>query len=170
MFKKVSKIVVLSIISASLLLPCVYAEDLKIGYVDISKVFDSYEKTKDKNDDLEKITSKKQNERENMVDDIQKLRKEMQIMSDEGKEKQREVLKDKITKLQEFDRDIRNKLKMERDEIMKELLEEIKNSIETFAKKNNYDLIFYRSALLYNVDSLDITSGIIDILNSNYKK
>jgi Skp family chaperone for outer membrane proteins len=147
-----------------------FAQDLKIGYVGISKVFDEYKKTKDENKKLEDISSEKQQEREKMVSQIQKIREEMKMMSDKGQNKQRQVLEEKVLELQNFDRKARSELKMKRDEIMKEILDQIQSTVQKYAKDKKYDLIFYRNALLYHNENLDVTQDIINVLNSQYKK
>lgn len=148
----------------------VKAQDLKVGYIDISRVFDNYKKTKKQNEKLEKLSSEKQKKREKIVSDIKKLRKEMEMLSEKGKKKKRSNLQGEISKLQKFDRETRNKLKMKRDNIMKKILKDIKEASSTYAKKNDFDLILYKNALLYSGKKMDITSKIVKILNSNYKE
>jgi Skp family chaperone for outer membrane proteins len=59
---------------------------------------------------------------------------------------------------------------MKRDEIMKEILDQIQSTVQKYAKDKKYDLIFYRNALLYHNENLDVTQDIINVLNSQYKK
>lgn len=167
------KIVIRSALFSIILLfsiSAVKAESLKIGYINISKVFDNYKKTKVQNKKLEEMSSKKQKEREQIVADIKKMRKEMKMLSEKGKKKKRSSLKNKISELQKFDRETRSKLKMQRDDIMKLILDDIKEATRTYATKNNFDLILYKNTLLYSENKMDLTSKIINILNSNYKK
>jgi len=170
MVKKLFKTIILCSFIITLMFSSVSAASLKIGYVDISKVFDNYKKAEVENKELENASLEKQKQREKLVESIQKLREEMKIMSEEGKKKRNPDLIEKMSELRAFDREARNDLKLQRDKIMRDILEDIQEAIGTYAKKNKFDLIFYRNALVYNADHLDVTSEVIKILDSKYKK
>ena len=56
----------------------------KIGYVDLARVFDEYNKTKDFDKQLEGKGASKQAERDRMVADVKKLRDEAELLSAKG--------------------------------------------------------------------------------------
>ena len=59
----------------------------KIGYIDLSKAFDEYQKTKDFDKELEGKGDMKQKDREKVVQDIRKMREELELMNKNSREK-----------------------------------------------------------------------------------
>jgi len=141
------------------------AEEIKIGYINLSKTFDEYEKTQQHEKSLEQRSDKKEKERQKLVEDIKKLKDEMVLLSDKGKEEKEPIIDEKIRNLQEFDKETRDELRQERDEIVRDILREIDKVIQDYGKKNGYTVILNDRVLVYGNETIDITQDIIDILN-----
>src|SRR4051812_6720691 len=77
------------------------AGEQKIGYVDLAKVFDDYQKTKDFDKQLEGKGTAKQGERDKMVADIKKMRDEAELLSAKAKDDKQAAIDEKIKSLQE---------------------------------------------------------------------
>ena len=169
---KLLKVAVLSLVILASVSACPMASagEIKMGYINLGKTFDEYEKTKESDGALEKKGDKKEKEREKMVDKIKKLKDEITLLSNKGKEEKQPVIDEKIKKLQEFDQEVRNELKEERDEMVRDILREIENVIQDYGKKHGYTTILNDRVLVYGDESIDITQDIIDILNKGYKK
>jgi outer membrane protein len=147
------------------------AADLsKIGYVDLGKVFDEYQKTKDSEKELGKKGETKEAERGKIVADLRRLQDELETSSDKEKEKKQGQVEDKVKQLQDFDRETRTSLKKERDTTIRDILQEIDKVIQEYGQKGGYTLILNERALLYEAKELDLTDKIIGILNEGYKK
>ena len=142
----------------------------KIGYVDLARVFDEYQKTKEFDKQLESKGSGKQNEREKMVNEIKKLRDEAELLSASAKEDKQAVIDEKIRTLQEFDRSTRSTLGKERDTMVRDILKEIELVVQDFGKSQGYNFIFYDRALAYKGESHNLTSQVIKVLNDAYTK
>ena len=142
----------------------------KYGFVDISKVFDSYKKTKNYDKVLEKEQKAKEKERDKKEAEIKKLEEKISLLSDAKKAKQEKVLEEKRQKLYEFMQGASVDLRKERDEKIKEILLDIQDIIDDYAKKNKFTLIFNDRVLLYANKSLDLTDEIAKILNGKNKK
>jgi outer membrane protein len=142
----------------------------KISYVNLGKVFDEYQKTKDFDEVLEKERKDKQAQREKMVKEIRKLKDALELMSKKAKEKKQTEIDQKIKKLQEFDREVNTELKQKRDSMVREILKEIDTTIQEYGQKEKYDMILDGRSLLYSNDSIDITDHILKILNERYKR
>ena len=151
-------------------LPLVNAEGIKIGYINLGKTFDEYEKTKQSDKSLEKKGDKKEKARQKLVDEIKELKEEMVLLSDKGKEEKQTIIDEKIRNLQEFDKETRDELRQDRDEMVRDILREIDKIIQDYGKKNGYTVILNDRMLVYGNETIDITQDIIDILNKNYKK
>lgn len=147
-----------------------YAAGEKIAYMDLSKVFDDYNKTKDFDKQLESKGNVKQGERDKLVAEIKKLKDEMDLMSDKGKEAKQRAIDEKIKKLQDFDRETKDALRKERDDMVRQILKEIKDVVEEFGKKEGYVLILDNRAILYGTEGDNLSDKILSTLNARYKK
>jgi outer membrane protein len=147
-----------------------YAQEYKLAFIDIDKVFDSYKKTKDLEQVLKDKTEAKQKKRDELVNEIKSLREELQLLKDEKRREKEAVIEEKLNALQGFDQQVRSELQRERDRMLRDILSDIDKAVETFGKKNSYTFIFNGRMLLYKNASLDVTNKIIKNLNAQYKK
>jgi len=142
----------------------------KFGYVDLSRAFSEYSKTKDYDKTLNDKQDVYDKEREKKVNDVKQLQDKMNLLSDKEKEAQKPQLEDKIKALQDFDRQQQTDLRKEQDEKMKEILKDIEGAVKTYAEKEGYTMVFNDRVLVYQNKSLDITDKIMVILNKGYKR
>ncbi len=140
----------------------------KIGYIDLSMAFDEYQKTKDFDKELENKGDMKQKEREKVVQEIRKMREELELMNKNAREKKEIDVEAKIKSLQDFDQEAKLDLTKERDNMVKDILEEMSDVIKEYGEKNGYSIIINNRVLLYGDSGMDLTSGIIKILNDKY--
>lgn len=146
------------------------AEEIKIGYINLGKTFDAYEKTQRYEKSLGEKGDKKEKDRQKLVDEIKALKDEMLLLSDKAKEEKQTKIDEKIKSLQEFDQETRDELKQERDEMVRDILREIDKVIQEYGKKNGYTVILNDRMLVYGNEAIDITQDIIDILNKKSKE
>ena len=142
----------------------------KIGYVDLAKVFDDYQKTKEFDKNLETKGASKQGERDRMVAEIKKLRDEAELLSAKAKDDKQAQIDDKIKALQEFDRATRDNLRKERDVMVRDILKEIETVIQDFGKAQGYTFIFNDRVLVFKSEGSDLTNQITKTLNDSYAK
>jgi len=146
-----------------------YAAD-KLAYIDLSRTFTEYNKTKD----YDKVLTDKENsyttDRDTKVDEIKKLQDKFNLLSDKEKEAKKNEIETKSKSLQDFDRQKQTDLRKEQDDKMKELLKDIEGAVKQYAEKEGITLVFNDRVLVYETKAMDITDKIIDILNKNYKK
>ena len=148
----------------------VFAESQgKIGYIDLSRAFDEYQKTKDFDKELEGKGDMKQQEREKVVQDIRKMREELELMNKNAREKKETDIESKIKSLQDFDQEAKTDLTKDRDNMVKDILKEMSDVIKEYGEKNGYSIIVNDRVLLYGDSGLDLTNEIIKILNDKYK-
>ncbi len=147
-----------------------FAQELKIGYIDVSRTFDEYTRTKEADAALEKKGLDKEAQRTKMVNEIKKLKEELDLAAEKVKPEKQKLLEDKLKALQEYDRAAREDLGKERDNIVKEILKEIDGVIQEFGKKEGYIFIFNERVLLYKDKTKELTENIISMLNSRYQK
>jgi len=148
-----------------LFLNAAHAAD-KFAYVDLTKVFSEYVKTKDFDKALGERQKAYEAERDKMINELKQLQDKMNLLSDKEKEAKRPDLETKVKNFQDVDRQKQADLRKEQDEKMKELLKDINDAIKQFAEKEGYTLIFNDRILVYQDKNLDITDKIIDIVNA----
>ena len=147
-----------------------YSEGLKIGYVDIFKIFNDYEKTKQYDKTLEGRKEEAEKQLEEKKSTLEKMQKKLSILKEEEKEKEREKISKVVKEYQELERKAFIDIKKARDEKMKEIIDDIDKVVDDYAKKNGFNLIVNENAVLYGDKIMDITSDILKIANKQHKK
>jgi len=142
----------------------------KFGYVDLSRIFSEYNKTKD----YDKVLSDKEesysSEREKKVNEIKSFQDKMNLLSDKEKEAKKADLETRVKSLQDYDRQKQTDLRKEQDEKMKEILKDIEDAVKQYAEKEGFTLVFNDRVLVYQTKNLDITGKIVEILSKGYTK
>lgn len=152
-----------------LLQGAVYAAD-KIAYVDLSRSFSEYEKTKEYDKTLGEKQTAYETERDKMVNEVKKFQDKLNLLSDKEKDAKKGDMETKIKNLQDFDRQKQADLRKEQDEKMKEILKDIEDAVKAYSEKEGYTLVFNDRVLVYQAKNLEITDKVIEILNKGYKK
>jgi Skp family chaperone for outer membrane proteins len=142
----------------------------KIGCVDLSRLFDEYNKTKDYDKILEEKQKAFESERDKKVNEVKQIQDTMNLLSEKEKATKKDALEQKVKALQDFDRDKTQDLRKERDERMKEILKDIEKAVSDYAAKESYTLVFNDRVLVYQDKNLDITEGVLKILQGLYTK
>ena len=148
----------------------VLAKDLKFGYVDVFKVFNDYNKTKDFDQKLQEKKDKAAGELDKKKEELIKLQNKLSLLKDKKKEKQEKALIEAAGEYKGLERSVETDIRKERDEKMKEIIKDIDKVVKEYAEKNKYDLILNQNAVLYGNKVKDITSDILKEANKSYKK
>ena len=138
----------------------------KIGYVNLSLVFDTYEKTKKFDKELEQEAEQKRKERDVLVQAVKKLRDEIELLSQDKRGPKQGEIDEKIKQLQAFDKDAREVLRKKRETMLREILQEIDVVVKEFGDKEGYDYILNDRVLLYKDEASDLSQKIIQKLNA----
>ncbi len=146
------------------------AQAQKIGYLDLSKTFDNYEKTKDYDKTLEAEHDAYQKERNVKIEKIQELQGKLALLKEDEKQKQQDEIDKLITELREFDQVRGTDLTKKRDDKIREILLEVEDLVSGYAKKEGYDFILNDRVLIYGQETMNVTDAILELLNANYKK
>ena len=145
--------------------PVVSAQELKIGYVDMAKVFDGYAKTQTSDAALEKKGKQKEAELKGRMEELQKMRQSLELLSAEAREAKAREIEQRADALQRFRTHTAQDLRRERDAIAKGLLEEIQRGVQAFADANGFSLILDGQAIVYGQDASDVTDEVLAALN-----
>ena len=140
----------------------------KIGFVDIARVFDDYQRTKTSDKELEGKGKEKETELKGRVEELKKLRDGLELLSDKAKEERQKQVEEKSDELQRFQLAAQNELRRQRDSVAREILKEINDEVQAYAKAQGYDLVLNERTLVYGSQEMDVTDPILKQLNDHY--
>ena len=167
--RKVLAVVIITVFSF-LSLGRVHAAGEKIGSVDVGKLFDEYEKTKEYSKGLEQKASSYEKERDVKISEIKQLQDKLNLLTEAEKEKQQKDLEDKVKAARDFTLTRETDLKKEGDDRLKEVAKDIEEATSQFAKKEGYTMIFNDRVFAYSNKASDVTDKVLETLQANYKK
>jgi outer membrane protein len=170
------------------------AQSLKIGTVDMKRIFDSYYKTKDAESKINEARNAAKKELEDRMDiakraleEVKKLDEDIQKpeLSKEAKEQKSKIRSEKATELQNMDREIRE-FQASREKQLQEqsvrmragIVDDINAVVSARVKAESYNLVFDKSGpslngvpiVLYAMDSYDFTDTVVTALNKTRGK
>lgn len=149
----------------------VYSKDLKIGVVNVEKIYADYEKAKSVRDEIQSKRKEKQDELSKKQSELKKLKEEYDQkkgkLKGEEKEKYEKKINDLTAEINTFVNLTNRQLIDENRKKTQELLNDIAKVIQDYASKNGYDLIIDKKSLPYFNPSFDISEEIIKILNQS---
>jgi len=146
------------------------ADGLKIGYVELSKVFDGYQKTKEFDAMLQSQGETFQKQRDAMVQKIQDAQTKLDLMSDAQKTTMQADIEKQKNDVLAFDKEKRAELGKKRDDKVREILSEIQNAASAIAKKEGYTYVLNDRVMVYGDTQFNITNEVLKAVNDSYKK
>jgi Skp family chaperone for outer membrane proteins len=137
----------------------------KLAYIDLSKTFSEYNKTKDFDKKLTDKESAYITERDKKLGDFNALKDKYALLSDKEKDAKKNELESKAKSLKDFITQKEGDLRKEQEEKMKEILNDIQAAVKDYSEKNGITLVFNDRVLVYQLKALEITDEVIAILN-----
>ncbi len=167
------------------------AESFKIGVVDISGVFEKYEKRKDLDQELKDLEKQFQNEINKKRKDIINLDEETQLLDlgSESRRKNEELLERRNVELEGYAKFAERKLLRRYKDFFENIYDTVVKEVEAIGIREGFDLIIKKEepelksgqisdlqfkigirTVLYHSKAVDVTSKVIESLNTNYLK
>lgn len=170
-----------------------FGAELKVGIVDMARVFNEYPETKVADAAIEKQVQEFEGERKQMVEDFQKLKEEFdtarkdaanKAWSDEvRKEKETRLeakyngIRDQQQKISETDDFRKKQIADQRSRLRERILGKLQLVLADYAKQKGLTLVLDRSetsasrvpAVLYSADDMDITADILKLTGGDEK-
>lgn len=142
----------------------------KIGFVDMEKVFERYQKTIELKERLQKEGKERLAERKTMVEEINKLKDEADLLRNEAKKKKEEVVDEKVKALYQFEEKVKREALQKQSRLQEEILGEIREALADIGKKEGYDALFAytNDDIGYHAEGLDITDQVVKLLNKKH--
>lgn len=142
----------------------------KLASVDVGKLFDEYQKTKEFDKGLEQKAGAYEKDRDSRISEIKQLQDKLSILTDKEKENKQKELEEKIKSAREFTLSKEAELKKERDDRLKDVLKDIEATVGEYAQKEGYSMVFNDRVFVYSNKANDITAKVLEILQADYKK
>lgn len=147
-----------------------WANQIKIGYINVFDVFDNYEKTLEYDKNLEKEKSKQEETLIKQKEQIEKMQSGLSLLKESEKEKKGNEIEKAINDFRVLEKEVYDNIKKQRDEKMQEILEDMNVVVGEYAKNNEFDFIINETAVLYGNKVMNITQDILKLMNERYKK
>ncbi|HOD11816.1 MAG TPA: OmpH family outer membrane protein [Candidatus Omnitrophota bacterium] len=139
---------------------------LKIGYVNLTVIFDKYQKTVDYDKVLEQRSTDYKKQRNDLVAKIQEAERRITLLKEEERMKVAQQIEKDKQALMDFDQKKQTELRKDRDDKIREILLEIESVVKAYAQREKYDIILNDRVLIYGAESFDLTQRILDSLNA----
>jgi Skp family chaperone for outer membrane proteins len=167
------RIVKFSIILTIVLTLCASAayaqKDMKIGFVDLSRLFDEHHKTAAYDVQLEGEHKQFENTRNAKIEKIQEAQGKLALLNEDKKAQLEAEIEKLKAELLEFDRGQKTSLTKDRNEKIREILLEIEQQVSSYAEKEGFDVILNDRVLIYGNPAKDLTDKILTQLNASKK-
>lgn len=163
MFKKIGVVLCGFLISLSLSGLAQASE--KLAYIDLSRAFSEYNKTKDYD---KKLTDKENiymGDRDKRIGEFNAYRDKFALLSDKEKDAKKNELESKAKVLKDFITQKEGDLRKEQEEKMKEILNDIQAAVKEYSEKSGITMVLNDRVLVYQMKSQDITDEVIKIIN-----
>lgn len=149
-----------------------YADDTRIGYVDMRKVLNETKAGKRAKDDLEKTIKQRQG---NIDRDQQQLKnmqdafeKEQLLLSETQKQARQKAFEEKVRAFQQSTAEAEREVQQKQAEYTRKAIPEIRAVIRDVAKEEKLTLVFEKNEMpvLYAADGPDLTAKVIQRLDA----
>ncbi len=141
------------------------AAEMKIGAVNVARVFDSYERTKQLDAVLGKKGKQKESELEGRMSELKRLREGLELLNAEARMAQERQIETKADELRRFRQNTAEDLRRERNQLAQDVLKEIQQAINAYAKANGFSLILDQRSIVFQQDVHDVTDEVLTQLN-----
>jgi outer membrane protein len=166
MFKKI----IFVLVSISLSIASVGAAELKIGTVDLQKIFAGAPQRTIIVDKIKKQLEDKSNALKTLAELIEKTqvdaKRDAPTMTDEQKISVQRELQEMSTKAQTMQKNLQEDFQRAQQVEGQKLQEKINQTIQKIAKAEAFDLVLRSETIAFQTGSLDITNKVITVLSN----
>lgn len=143
---------------------------IKVGYVDVQKIFDSCPSVQKATLNLKKEIEMKQGSIAKGEGEIIKLQNELKdkevVLSEAEKKKRQKEIEDKITSLRKKAESDRLALMAREKRLTQSIINSIRDILTGIAKKEKISLVLEKDSVLYSTEAVDLTEKVIEELGS----
>lgn len=149
-----------------------YAEDTRIGYVDMRKVLNESKAGKRAKDDIEKLVKQRQGVLDREQQQLKSMReayeKEQLLLSDAQKQAKQREFEEKVRAFQQSTAEAEREVQQKQNEYRRKAIPDIQAIIRDLAKAEKLTLVFEKNEMpvLYAIDGPDLTAKVIQRLDA----
>jgi outer membrane protein len=153
-----------------------YAENVKIGVVDLMKALNASDTGKKAKSELESLVKEKQAVLDRKGKEIEKLKsdldKQVSVLSAEAKKSREDDLQKMLREYQRLVQDSQNEVKKREGELTGDILKEIRAVIDKIGEERGYTVILEdaEGVVLFSKKEIDITPLVIKRYNESKAK
>ncbi len=149
----------------------VFAAEIKVGYVDLNKVFndsqpgiEAKKEFKEKLEKIRKILDEKQDKLKKLKEDLEK---KGAMLNEKAREEKENEYKEKLKEYQKQASEFEDELRQKNIEVTNQMLSELRELISKMAKEEGYAVIIEKNegGVIYLSPSIDITDEVIKRYN-----
>jgi len=137
----------------------------EIAVVDVEAVFKDYKKSQLSRERIEKSRADMEARGQEMLDEINKLVKETNLLSDDARKEREDRLKEKSAALDVYRRGATQDLLDRTNEEYQKLISDVRSAAEAVAARRGIKVVLDSTAVLYSGKGLDITGEVVAELN-----
>lgn len=153
---------------------CLAAGDIKIGYVDFSKLQTESKAGISAMKTIESMFKDKQSQLDQRQTELEKAMQEFEkqapILSEDVRKQKEDKLQRDYKDLQRFKQDAEEELNKKKNELASSMFKDVSEMITRYGKEEGYTLILERSVVLYAPEAVDITDKIIKVYDESKGK
>ncbi len=153
-----------------------YANDIKIGFVDLLRALNESDAGKKAKADLEFLVKSKQITIDEKGKALEKLRSELEkqssVLSKKARNDKEDELEISIKEYQRLVSDSQNEIKKKESEFTDEIIKQLREVIQEIGKEEGYTIILEKAMgiVLYSEKEIDLTDTVIKRYNKSKAK
>jgi Skp family chaperone for outer membrane proteins len=141
-----------------------------IAVIDIESIFKNYKKSQSIYEGLEQDRRNLETRGQEMLDEINKLVKESELLSDETRKEREARIREKGAALEAFRRGAAQDLADRTSAEYQKLMGDVRAAAEAVAKRRQIEIVLDASVVVYGTKGLDVTEEVIGELNRRFDK
>jgi len=141
-----------------------------IATIDIDSIFKNYKKSQSIYEGLEKERRGLETRGQEMLDEINKLVKESELLSEETRKERETRIKEKSMALEAFRRGATADLAERTNNEYQKLMNDVRVAAGAVAQRRQIKIILDTSAVVYGAKGLEVTREVIEELNRHFDK
>ena len=152
-----------------------FADEAKIGTVDMQKALQSVDAGKKAKSQLEKEFNTKKKDLQTEEASIKKMTEEFKkqslVLSDEARAKKQQEIQERIMKFQELTQRSQTEIQQKEQDLTGPIIMSLRTMIGDLAKKKGYTFVLEKNenSVLYSPEKDDLTADLISAYNSKPK-
>jgi Skp family chaperone for outer membrane proteins len=140
--------------------------DVRIATVDVARILNDSPEAVTKKKELDTLSEETKKKLENKAKDLQALKTKLENSKVSADSKEAESFRNQARDFERMRGDAKTDLEKKYMKVNKELTDKVLGRIETYAKANDYDLVFdksdrFRGPVLFGSEAVDITDEVL---------